>query len=618
MVHTPYRRMKRIVQFMVLDAFLIVMTYGVAMGLYFLIDIHVSIMDVLSIMPLIIAFKLFSFFITGVYHIYMDYIGFDDVFTIALVSIVTNAILFFVFLFFPIPFLHPMTLVMITPFEIALIAGPRSIKKIARFIEQSFSRSGGGGIRTLVIGAGDGGEMVIKDIIRNQDTKTAVAVVDDNEHIIGSRFIGVPVVGPLSDVGALIDYYKASEVIIAIADMDLKSLQALVETISEKDVKIKRLPLLSEITDGVKPRVMDVKVEDLMNRDAIDLDNASIGAFIEGKTVLVTGGGGSIGSELCRQVFKYHPKKLVIFDIYENGAYEIETELMRTRLKLGVEAPVEVLIGSVYDEARIREVFDKYKPGVVFHAAAYKHVPLMEKSPKEAIRTNIIGTRNTAKAAIDHEVEDFILVSSDKAVRPTNIMGATKRYAELIVQEFSNKAETRFSAVRFGNVLDSNRSVIPLFRRQIEEGGPVTVTHPKITRFFMTIPEAVGLILQSAVFAKGGEIFVLDMGKPMKIKDLAEKMIKLAGYKPNIDIDIEFVGLRPGEKLYEEMLVHGNDSVRQTNNKKIYVETTDTNDDHIDFNDLQETFRNGSVETLKNALASSIVSYEKQDIHSEN
>lgn len=604
-----HSRLKRIVEFMILDAFMIVTTYGVAMGLYFLIDIHVAIMDVLRVLPFIIAFKLASFLFAGLYHIYIDYIGFDDVFKIALVSIITNAVLFFVFLFAPIPFLHPMTLVFIAPLEIALIAAPRTVKKMGRFLDQSLTKQSASGTRVLVVGAGDGGEMVIKDMLRNTRDKTPVAVVDDNDAIIGSRLLGVPVNGPIDEIHSLIDYYDVHEVVIAIADMRLKRLQTLVETIAQKNVRIKRLPLMSEITEGLKPRVMDVKVEDLLNRDEINLDHAAINAFIEGKTILITGGGGSIGSELCRQIARKGPQKLVIFDLYENGAYDIQTELMRRMKTFDTPVEVDVLIGSVADEARIRDVVASIRPDVMFHAAAYKHVPLMERSPKEAMRTNIIGTRHTAKAASDYAVEDFILVSSDKAVRPTNIMGATKRYGELIIQEFSAKSATRFSAVRFGNVLDSNGSVIPLFRRQIEEGGPVSVTHPKITRFFMTIPEAVGLILQSAVFASGGEIFVLDMGEPIKIKDLAEKMIKLAGYTPGADVDIEYIGLRPGEKLYEETLVKDTHAIKQTNNDKIYVETTNTNTDHIDIAQFIRAFETSGEHAMIEHLKNSIISY---------
>jgi len=601
-------RLMRIVEFMVLDAFLIVLTYALAMGLYFLIDIHVPLMDVLMVLPLIIAFKLLSFYLVGVYHIYIDYIGFDDVFRIVLISIITNTVLFFVFLFSAVTFLHPMTLVFIAPFEIALIAGVRSIKKMFRFIEQTFKKTNGG-TRVLVIGAGDGGEMVIKDIIRNQYDKTPIAVVDDNDAISGTRLLGVPVVSPIDDVLDFIDYYRVREVIIAIADMELSRLQSLVSTISQKDVKIKRLPLMSEITEGVRPRVMDVKVEDLMNRDEIKLDDDGIQAFIEGKTVLVTGGGGSIGSELCWQIIKKRPKTLVIFDIYENGAYDIQMKLNRYMALKGLQVDIHVLIGSVYNKGRINDVFERFKPNLVFHAAAYKHVPLMETSPKEAVRTNVLGTHYTTQAAITHGSEAFILVSSDKAVRPTNVMGATKRYAELIVQSANQAGTTRFSAVRFGNVLDSNGSVIPLFRRQIENGGPVTVTDPNITRYFMTIPEAVGLILQSGAFARGGEIFVLDMGEPIKIKDLAEKMIRLAGYQPSRDIEIEYVGLRPGEKMHEEMLV-GEENIRQTRNQKIYVETTATNSDAIDINAMEDAFGGTDENTLKQMLASSIKSYQ--------
>jgi FlaA1/EpsC-like NDP-sugar epimerase len=369
---------------------------------------------------------------------------------------------------------------------------------------------------------------------------------------------------------------------------------------------------MSDVED--RPQIIDVKIEDLLNRDEIKLDDTRIKGFIQGEVVLVTGGGGSIGSELCRQIADLEPKQLIIFDIYENNAYDIQQELLRKFSKAHKKLNLKVLIGSVYNRERLESVFKAYQPTIVFHAAAYKHVPLMEDSAVEAVRTNVIGTYNTSSLANQYNVKKFVLVSSDKAVRSTNVMGATKRYAELIVQEQQEHSSvTKFSAVRFGNVLGSNGSVIPLFKKQIADGGPVTVTHQDITRYFMTIPEAVGLILQCGVYANGGEVFILDMGEPVKIKDLAEKMISLTGLKPYEDIKIEFTGLRPGEKLFEELLVdHDHDNQHKTENQKIYIEKQKVVEkDELELNQIIETIEQLDNEEIKAFVGSVIKTYKR-------
>jgi FlaA1/EpsC-like NDP-sugar epimerase len=344
----------------------------------------------------------------------------------------------------------------------------------------------------------------------------------------------------------------------------------------EKDqVKIRRLPLMEELEkDGQQMKVKDVDVNELLGRDVIPLINDEIKGFIKDQVVMITGAGGSIGSELTRQIFTYQPKALILLDIYENGVYDVQQELTKLNKKLTNKIPVHVQIGSTYNRERMEEVFKKFQPNLVFHAAAYKHVPLMEDSPQEAIRTNILGTYNIASLSQQYRVKKMVLVSTDKAVRSTNVMGATKYYAETIIRHFAKqKLGTSYAAVRFGNVLASNGSVIPLFKKQIESGGPVTVTDKNITRYFMTIPEAVGLILQSGVYAKEGEIFVLDMGQPVKIIDLAEKMIRQSGFIPYEEIQIEFTGLRPGEKMYEELLLDPKTTIK-TNNNKIFIDRT--------------------------------------------
>ncbi|MDF2523987.1 MAG: putative nucleoside-diphosphate sugar epimerase, partial [Clostridiales bacterium] len=337
---------------------------------------------------------------------------------------------------------------------------------------------------------------------------------------------------------------------------------------SKTDCKVKILPSVSQLIDEsvTIQKIRDVSIEDLLGRDAINLDIGEISSYIENQVVLVTGGGGSIGSELCRQIASFNPKHLVILDNYENNAYEIQNELLYKYPDL----KLDTVIASVREKMRLENIFREYRPDVIFHAAAHKHVPLMEENPTEAVKNNVFGTLNVAECADKFKAKKFVLISTDKAVNPTNIMGATKRIAEMIIQAINRHSKTEFVAVRFGNVLGSNGSVIPLFKKQIEQGGPVTVTHPEITRFFMTIPEAVQLVIQAGAMAKGGEIFVLDMGQPVKIYDLARKLIKLSGFEPDEDIKIEFTGLRPGEKLYEELLLE-EEGLQKTKNDKIYV-----------------------------------------------
>ena len=385
------------------------------------------------------------------------------------------------------------------------------------------------------------------------------------------RYIGnYKVRGNRKEILGVCEKYRVEVIIIAIPSADSKELQKILTICSETGCKIKLMPGIEQaIQENGKlssKSIRDVEIEDLLERDPIHLDNHSLKKQISDKTVLVTGGGGSIGSELCRQIAKYNPKKLVVVDCYENNAYDLQQELRYQYPELSLDT----IIASVRDEKRLDELFAHYRPQLVFHAAAHKHVPLMETSPQEAIKNNVFGTWNVAHAAHKYQVEKFVLISTDKAVNPTNIMGATKRICEMITQAIQSISETDFVAVRFGNVLGSNGSVIPLFKRQISHGGPVTVTHKDITRYFMTIPEAAQLVLQAASFATGGEIFVLDMGKPVKIYDLAEKLIRLSGYIPNKDIHIKVTGLRPGEKLYEELLM-AEEGLTNTSHNKIFI-----------------------------------------------
>lgn len=423
--------------------------------------------------------------------------------------------------------------------------------------------------RVMIVGAGQGGTLLIKELKNsNKSTAEPVCVIDDDVNKTGRFVNGVPVKGTRKDIVGLAEKLEIDEIYIAMPSAMPCEIRDILETCQQTKCKMKILPGLYQLANGdvSVAKLRKVKIEDLLGREPVQVDLDEIMGYIKDKTVLVTGGGGSIGSELCRQLADHGVGRLIIFDMYENNAYDIQQELKRSHPELNLE----VLIGSVRNTNRLDYLFRTYRPDVVYHAAAHKHVPLMEDSPNEAIKNNVIGTYKTAKAAIRYGVKRFILISTDKAVNPTNIMGASKRLCEMVIQMCNRKGDTDFAAVRFGNVLGSNGSVIPLFKKQIEEGGPVTVTHKDIIRYFMTIPEAVSLVLQAGAYAKGGEIFVLNMGKPVKILDMAEKLIRLSGYEPYEDIKIEFTGLRPGEKLYEELLMD-EEGLGATKNDRIFI-----------------------------------------------
>ena len=421
----------------------------------------------------------------------------------------------------------------------------------------------------LIIGAGMGAKEIILAVNNTmKDQYNIVGIVDDNTNKLNKNILGVKVLGTRYDIPTIVKEKNVDIIYLAIDNITQMSRKNIIEICQTTGVKTRVLPSTEEIMKkgGIMNNLRDVEIEDLLGRDPIRLDNKNITDLIKGKNVLVTGGGGSIGSELCRQIIKYNPAKLIIFDIYENNLYDIQMELESHYPKNKIEA----IVGSVRDKKRLNKIFEEYSPQLVFHAAAHKHVPLMEHSPLEAIKNNVFGTYNVVNGADEYGVERFVLISTDKAVNPTNVMGASKRLCEMIIQAKNKVSKTDYVAVRFGNVLGSNGSVIPLFKKQIAEGGPVTVTHKDITRFFMTIPEAVGLILQAITYAEGGEIFVLDMGKPVKIYDLAVSLIKLSGYEPGVDIQIQFTGLREGEKLYEELLMQ-EEGLTATKHDKIFV-----------------------------------------------
>lgn len=448
------------------------------------------------------------------------------------------------------------------------ISSIRYSYRIARTM-RDYYREKNGLTNTMIIGAGEAGRMLITEIYNNKTNfkNKVCCIIDDDKNKIGSYIKNIPVVGSRKEIKENVDKYNIEEIIIAMPSINREKLNLIIDECQKTKCEIKTLPSLSELVG--KPtmkKVRPLSYEDFLGRKEIVVNINEISSSLKDKKIIVTGGGGSIGSELCRQIAKCRPKELIIFDIYENNAYEIEQELKRVYPHLNLKT----IIGSVRDYDRLENVFKEYKPEYVFHAAAHKHVPLMENSPNEAIKNNCLGTLNTVKISDKYKVKKFVLISSDKAVRPTNVMGATKRICEMIIQAYDKKSKTDYVAVRFGNVLGSNGSVIPLFLKQIENGGPVTVTHKNITRYFMTIPEAVSLILQAFCYAEGGEIFVLDMGEPVKIYDLAKKLIRYKGYEPNVDIPIKITGLRPGEKLYEELLME-EEGLKATPNKLIHI-----------------------------------------------
>ena len=551
------------------------------------------------------------FIIFRVYRILTTDIGLFDCFRIFFLSLFIQLVGLVVIVFVPqlpkfgdyvftwllstavVCFMHPATRVLVRVTNIAHIL---TIKKQK--------------VRTIVLGAGATGKVVIDESRRNKDNHNLiVAVVDDDPNKIGGLFANVPVKGPISDIAKIIDYTQAEEVIIAMSKISKERLHEIISLLNPCNVRVRRMPLISEMQGPNDKRVIDVDLDDLLSRDPIILDNTKINDMLHGNTVMVTGAGGSIGSELTRQIFNTHPKTLVLFDIYENSTYEIQMELVRRMREEHItDINLVTLIGSTYNDVRVEQIIKKYRPDYIYHAAAYKHVPLMEDSPAEAIRTNVIGTYNVARLADKYCVKKMVLVSTDKAVRPTNVMGATKRFAETIIQYFSDKSKnTKYAAVRFGNVLGSNGSVVPLFKKQIELGGPVTITDKNIIRYFMTIPEAVSLILQCGLFAEGGEIFILDMGKPVKIMDLAEKLIRQAGMVPGVDIEIVETGLRPGEKLYEELLLDTS-TQKKTSNKRIFIEEKEAINTNLE-NDIVSASKAFDIEETKDikVLLSSLI-----------
>lgn len=603
---------------MLFDGLLIIAAYGFStLSISFLFsfsEFPFNIVTLLYALPFIVFIHLLVFYLFGIYKVMLRYFGFEDFLNMIILIVIVNVFMVLLSLLAPLvnfDFMYPPLYISIVFYEAILLLIPRVWKRIYNNIKRTSYSEKNKSDGVIILGAGYVGERVVKEIYKDSPLeKRIIGFLDDDDKKQGQKLMGVSVIGKISDLERIADKTKINEIIIAINNFPIHRTRDIFDFSEKRNIKTKKFTGMTEV-DGEHLVATDINIDDLLDRSVIALENEKINNFISGEVVLVTGGGGSIGSELCRQIADLNPKALIIFDIYENNAYDIQQELLRRFSKEGKELNLIVRIGSVYNYSRLEEIFIEFHPTLVFHAAAYKHVPLMEDSPKEALRTNVIGTYNTAELSNKYGIKKFILVSSDKAVRSTNVMGATKRFAEMVIQEQQGHSKTKYCAVRFGNVLGSNGSVIPLFKKQIEDGGPLTVTHPEITRFFMTIPEAVGLILQAAVYAEGGEIFVLDMGQPVKIVSLAEKMIKLSGLQPYVDIKIVFTGLRPGEKLYEELLIDINSNNHlKTENNLIFIEKQDNiSRESLEIEKIKEVFEHFSFEETKLFISKIVGSY---------
>ncbi len=539
-------------------------------------------------LPIHILTTVLIFYFCKMYHSLWKFISIHELGYIILANIVSffMQIAGFHLMQYPIPRSYFFLEILL---QTVMVVGIRFSYRFCRYLKEAREQRFGCGEpqkRVMIIGAGDAGRAIIKEILDSRHlTMKVCCVIDDDCNKEGRYINGIPIVGDRSVILKNVEKYKIDKIILAIPSASKEERREILEICKLAKCELKTLPGMYQLIDGELNigKLRDVEITDLLGRDPIQVNLDEIMGYVEQKVVMVTGGGGSIGSELCRQIAMYNPKQLIIFDVYENNAYEIQQELKRHHPELNLV----VLIGSVRNTHRMETVFEKYRPDIVYHAAAHKHVPLMEDSPNEAIKNNVFGTYKTAKAASEYGVKRFVLISTDKAVNPTNIMGASKRLCEMIVQSFDKISKTEFVAVRFGNVLGSNGSVIPLFKKQIAEGGPVTVTHKDIIRYFMTIPEAVSLVLQAGAYARGGEIFVLEMGAPVRIDDMARNLIRLSGYTPDVDIKIEYTGLRPGEKLYEELLM-AEEGMKETANKLIHIGKPIEMDEETFFDKLAE------------------------------
>ena len=567
----------RRIALMLLDCGLIVLCYWLAVMLRFDSGDAYRRVEILRAMAPMLLYVLpiymIVFWFGGLYEIMWEYAGMRDLARLTCLSgLATGIIMLFDLIYHSRP-ISGAVLIFGAVFNTAAIAGVRFLWRLVLTMRNAKANKPEDNTPLLIVGAGNAGAWAVNLCkTKNQSFGNPVCIVDDDLTKKGLRVQGVPVRGTISDIPELVRKYHILEIVIAITTVKGDRLSEIINLCNSTHCRVRMISdpqAVDENGNPVAAGFRELNTADFLSRDEIQLNNAQISEYLHDKIVLVTGGGGSIGSELCRQIMRYQPRRLLIFDIYENCAYELETELKN---KYGPEAPVITLIGSIRDKARLDDVFDTYHPSVVFHAAAHKHVPLMEISPAEAVKNNVLGTKNLLTSASEHDVERFVQLSTDKAVNPTSVMGCTKRICEMLIQTFAGNTDMKCVAVRFGNVLGSHGSVIPLFEAQIKKGGPVTLTDPNIERYFMTIPEAAQLVLQAGALAEGGSIYVLDMGEPVKIMDLAKQLIRFYGYEPGVNMEIRVVGLRPGEKLYEELMMdEEQDKMRRTQHNKIFV-----------------------------------------------
>ena len=567
-----YQLLIRRVCLIILDILCIIAASFLALLTRFEFDFHQIPPEFLKVIyeygPFIIVVTLIIFTFFHVYSSLWEYAGIEEVFSL-IAACLLSAVAKIVVISFTWSTMPRSWYVLDTMYLMILIGATRVSYRLIRLRRQNRKFPWVKRKKVMIIGGGEAGRTMITEIQNSKYLDQKVAcIIDDDPKKIGRYIKGIKVVGNRDSIKKNVKRYNIQQIILTIPSVNSARIRPIVEICQDTNCELMILPGVYQlVTREVKAsKFRPVKIEDLLGRDEVHINLNEIMDYVSGKVIMVTGGGGSIGSELCRQIAEHRPKQLIIFDIYENNAYDIQQELVRKHPELDLV----VLIGSVRDENRIDSIFEQYHPEIIYHAAAHKHVPLMEDSPNEAIKNNVLGTYNMVKMADKWNVKRFVQISTDKAVNPTNIMGASKRICEMIIQTYNKESNTEYVAVRFGNVLGSNGSVIPLFKKQIAEGGPVTVTHPEIIRYFMTIPEAVSLVLQAGAYAKGGEIFVLDMGDPVKILDLAKNMIRLSGYKVDQDIKIEFTGLRPGEKLFEELLMD-EEGMTDTPNKLIHI-----------------------------------------------
>ena len=562
---------------MLIDCGLIVFCYWLAVMLRFDSGEAYQRAEVLRAMSPMLYYVLpiymIVFWFGGLYEIMWEYAGMRDLARLTCLSGLATGLIMLFDLFYRNRPISGAVLIFGAVFNTAAIAGVRFLWRLIKTVRDAQVNRPENETPLLIVGAGNAGAWAVNLCKnKNQSFGNPVCIVDDDLTKKGLRVQGVPVRGTISDVPELVRKHHIMEIVIAITTLKGDRLSEIINLCNSTHCRVRMLSdpqAVDENGNPVAAGFRELNTADFLSRDEIQLNNVQISEYLHDKVVLVTGGGGSIGSELCRQIMRYQPRRLLIFDIYENCAYELETEL---RNKYGADAPVVTLIGSIRDKERLDEVFETYQPSVVFHAAAHKHVPLMEISPAEAVKNNVFGTKNLLTSAAEHGVERFVQLSTDKAVNPTNVMGCTKRLCEMLIQTFDRGTEMKCMAVRFGNVLGSHGSVIPLFEEQIKRGGPVTITHPEIVRYFMTITEAAQLVLQAGALAKGGSIYVLDMGEPVKIMDLANRLIRFYGYEPGVNMQVKITGLRPGEKLYEELLMDTEqDKMRKTAHNKIFI-----------------------------------------------